>query len=103
MMFCPYCCHPLTWEQNKRYCRSGDMYLAASLEAELAAEMAKLPGAPPLAPRATRRDGAWFCPRCRHEMTSSKRETLEQICPTCDFILTGRAVYRLVELHPHGA
>lgn len=101
-MYCPYCGQELMITAGQRYCVAGDMYLSQNLAAAIDVLIRQSP--PPVHHETDTTAGAsrWFCPRCQQRMSSVARDTLAQKCYACGLVLTGRIIYTLVEIHPHG-
>ena len=82
-------------------CVAGDMPLSLGLrellEADLAASRARPAGIRPGEGHPT----PLFCVGCATPLRRHDLRALPAECPNCGFIISGRAVYHLTELHPH--
>ena len=108
-MFCPKCGNHLIWHNGELFCDKGGTGLSPMVTRWLHQAIVTTPHLPVVATNLKEiTHDAWYCPRCASPMSSREREpdaigaeTLERICGHCGFIIPGRIIYQLVELHPH--
>jgi hypothetical protein len=82
-------------------CVRGDMPLSAGLRGLLEADATSSAGRQPAIRAGEGHPTTLFCVRCATPLRRHDRLAMPAECPQCGFLLSGRAVYHLVELHPH--
>ena len=105
-LFCPKCGDAMTSEVNRSgaptlRCVRGGMQLSFGLRELLEADLANAHGRPAAIRADEGHSAPLFCVRCATPLRRHDRTALPAECPSCGFLLSGRAVYHLVELHPH--
>src|SRR5215469_13711119 len=95
-LYCPRCGAVMGLVEEELRCQRGDMALSQPMKSELESIVQSSPSRPERAKFEW--GGTWYCPADGERM--AEENGLVQ-CPACARCLTGRALYQLIELHPH--